>query len=154
MAAGGIRWSWDTIPHLLTVALGAAVMFACGVWFGIIYLLIFSAGMVWFLVFICTRCAAYGNHSCPSGYGLISAKFFRKRRGSFRKAFRYNIVSVALQWFVPTGVGLYFLITRFDTLLFVLYLLFIPVAYVYLPLASRKKGCGTCPQRYDCPWKR
>ncbi len=153
LAEGGVRWSWDTIPHLLTLSLGAILMFRCSILLGLIYIIIAALGMVWFLAFICTRCNAYGHKSCPSGYGLISKRFFKKRKGDFRRAFKLNIISVALQWFIPTGCGIFFLIKKFDPVLLILLIVFIMVAYVYLPLAARKKGCDTCPQRKDCPWK-
>ncbi len=153
LSESGIRWSWDTIPHLLTLSLGTILMLKISILLGLIYVLIAASGMIWFFAFICTRCNAYGHRSCPSGYGLISSRFFKKRKGDFRRAFKLNIISVALQWFIPTGFGVYFLIRSFDPVLLVLFIIFIIVAYVYLPLAARRKGCDACPQRQDCPWK-
>jgi hypothetical protein len=153
MKEEGIRWSWDTIPHMLTLFLGSVVMFLCGIWLGLLYLLIVVGGMVWFLAFICTRCYAFASRSCPSGYGMISGRFFKRRKGDFRTVFKVNIVSVALQWFIPTGVGLYFLVTDFDFILMLVFISFILTGYVYLPLAARNKGCDTCPQKKECPFK-
>lgn len=150
----GIKWSFDTIPHILTVIVGMIITFLFSTGTGIIYTLIVIGGMFWFWAFICTRCRACGNQACPSGYGIISKRLFKKRKGDFARAFKLNIISVALQWFIPLGVGIYDILTNFDPIRLVLLAVFILVAFVYLPLAARSKGCDSCPQKKDCPWKK
>ena len=154
MAIDGIRWKWDTIPHLLTATLGSILMFMHSIPMGIFYLIVTIIGMFWFWGFICTRCMAYGHPSCPSGYGMISSRFFKRKDGDFGKAFKRNIFSVTLQWFIPLGVGIYDIIFDTGPIRIALLIVFILVAFVYLPLAARKKGCDSCPQKGDCPWKR
>ncbi len=154
MSGTGIRWKWDTIPHLLTTTLGSILMFMHSIPMGIFYLLVTIIGMFWFWGFICTRCNAYGHPSCPSGYGMISSWFFKRKDGDFRKAFKRNIFSVTFQWFIPLAVGIYDIIIDTDIIRIALLIVFILVAFVYLPLAARKKGCDSCPQKGNCPWKR
>ncbi|MFW3145579.1 MAG: hypothetical protein ACMUIE_02060 [Thermoplasmatota archaeon] len=150
----GIRWFTDTIPHLLTVLTGALVMFSCSIWFGIAYIVVVILGMLWFWGAICTACRAYGSRSCPSGYGMISSRLFKRTSGDFRRAFKYHIFSVAVQWFFPLLAVPFCLYLRFSWLTLVLYGMFIVIAFVYLPFASKGKGCSRCPQRGECPWKR
>jgi hypothetical protein len=148
----GVSWSYDTLPHLLTVVLGFVVISLQSLWIASLYLIISFVGWVWFLWRICTCCRAFGNRSCPSGYGSISAKFFKKNDRNFETAFKLNIVSVALQWFIPLLVGIYGLIDGMKATEIISLLSFIAVAFVYLPWASKRKACGTCAQRKDCPW--
>jgi hypothetical protein len=149
-----IRWTFDTLPHLFTILLGCIITFLNSWIAGIVYILFVLIGMIWFWSAICTRCYAYGNPACPSGYGLISARLFKKREGDFSKAFKRNIISVAFQWFIPLGVGVYDAIFDTDPLKIIFLLIFILVAFVYLPLAAKKKGCDKCPQKKECPFKR
>ncbi|HHD16834.1 MAG TPA: hypothetical protein ENK47_09005 [Euryarchaeota archaeon] len=150
----GIRWSYDTIPHILTVLLGLVVMFMGHELWGAFYMLVVIFGMLRFWSSICTRCRAYSSPSCPSGYGIISARLFPQREGDFERAFRRNIISVSLQWFIPLIVGAFYLVFRFDTLLLAVYLAFVVVGFVVVPAAARMKGCGSCPQKAECPFRK
>ncbi|MEA3558737.1 MAG: hypothetical protein U9R75_05725 [Candidatus Thermoplasmatota archaeon] len=149
----GIRLS-DLLPHLLTLGLGSAVMFSCSIWLGMGHIIISILGMFWFWGAICTKCNGYGSYGCPSGYGKISAVFFRREEGDFRKAFKRNIISVALQWFIPLIFGVICLVISFSVLTAVLLGTFIIIAFIVLPVSSRGKGCARCPQRKECLWGR
>lgn len=147
-----------SIPHILTLVLGVVIFGMCHILLAPAYALIAASSMLYFLYNICPRCAAHDSMSCPSGYGIISARMFDRRRDiPFPKAFRRHIWSVAIQWFLPLGAGIACLYIRYPPLDMPLVLAmaaFILVAFVWLPLASRHKGCGTCPQSRDCPWKK
>jgi len=147
-----------SIPHITTLLLGVVVMALSHPILGLIYLPIAIGVQVYFFRFICTRCLSHGSRTCPSGYGIISAKLFPASRDiPFPKAFGRHIWSVALQWFVPLGTGviaLYLEYPDLDPLLIISLAVFIMVAFVWLPISSRQKGCHACPQQRDCPWKR
>jgi len=151
---GDHKWFKNALPHILTLLYGTAVLGYCNWLFAAAYMLVTALGMLWFLRSICPYCRAYGSKACPSGYGMVSARLFDRRQGSFRKAFLMNIWVVALQWFVPLMGGLICLIIEPDPILLVLLIIFVLVAFVYLPFASKRKGCGSCPQKRDCPWKK
>ncbi|MFO8050456.1 MAG: hypothetical protein R6V01_02000 [Thermoplasmatota archaeon] len=150
----GIMWFTDLLPHLFTITLGSLVMFSCSVWLGIGYLVMSLLGVVWFWATICTRCRAYGSRACPSGYGRISALLFPMRKGDFKRAFKRNIFSVALQWFVPLIVGIVCMFLHYSMVKVYLFTAFILVAFIYLPLASKGRGCSRCTQKGHCPWKK
>jgi len=154
MVDGKIRLATDTIPHLAVIILGSIITYMNSILMGVIYTLIVIVGMFWFWGSICTKCKSYGHPACPSGYGTIAAKLFKKKEGDFGKAFKRNIISVAFQWFIPFGVGIYDLIFNTSVLRIVIWVIFTLAAFVYLPLAAKKKGCSTCPQQNDCPFKK
>lgn len=154
MARGKIRWSSDTIPHLLTVFLGLLITYQYSLLAGLAYTGIVIIGMLWFWWGICTRCRAYGHPACPSGYGIIASKLFKRRKGDFARSFRRNIISVTFQWFVPLALGVRNMLFDPDPQEITLLALFCLVAFVYLPLAAKRKGCSTCPQKKECPFKR
>jgi len=110
-------------------------------------------GQLVFLSRICTHCAGYGSAWCSSGYGNASARLFKKRsREDFQQAFNRYIASVFPQFFIPPAVGVYHLMKGFDPLLLTSLLVFIAVAFVWIPYRSRTRGCGSCPQKTDCAW--
>ena len=143
------------MPHISTLSLGAVVMFLADPLLLPVYGLVIVFSLLWFWARICTHCYGWGSRACPSGYGRISARLFRKaKKPKFRRAFKQNIWSVALQWFVPLGVGVVFLFLDLDPLLLVALIVFAIVGFIVLPLTSRHKGCADCPQRQDCPFTR
>lgn len=141
------------ISHLITIVLGCIVLIQCNILLTLLYIIISVMGLMWFLGTICPHCRAYGTLHCKSGYGRLSARMFKRpKETNFRKAFKRNIVSVAFQWFIPFFAGLYCLYISYTQLLLITYILFILVAFIWLPLSSRKKGCKNCPQRDECGW--
>ncbi|MBN1390003.1 MAG: hypothetical protein JXA22_05115 [Candidatus Thermoplasmatota archaeon] len=143
------------MPHISTLVLGGILMILADPLLLPIYVLIVMLTMFWFWASICTHCRGWRSGSCPSGYGRISSKLFRKaKEPQFGRAFRRNIWTVALQWFVPLVVAVAYLIFEFDIYLLVALLMFILAGFVVLPLASSKKGCNECPQKGECPFRR
>ncbi len=141
------------ISHFLVIALGVIVIGQCSVILALIFIVLSALGTVWFLATICPHCSGFGNKACPSGYGLVSSRYFKRPVTiDFRKAFRRNIFSVALQWFIPFIVGIWCLITSFDVVLLITIIIFSFVAFIWLPAESKKKGCKNCPQKKNCGW--
>jgi hypothetical protein len=149
-------WLSDALPHIITVIMGGVVSFFAHPLILPAYIIIVIITMFWFWGTICTHCYGYGPGRCPSSYGKISARFFKKaERPNFNRAFKVNIWSVALQWFFPFIVGILFLIADFNWPLLISLAVFSLVGFVILPIASQKGGgCKECPQRKDCPWKK
>ncbi|MDY7011311.1 MAG: hypothetical protein SVV80_11265 [Planctomycetota bacterium] len=149
------------LPYILMVLLGAGIFLAglgASVWGWIsagLYILYGLAGSLWIILFLCPYCRRYGTRSCPSGYGLISARL-RKRQdfSRFAEKFKKHIPVIVPLWFIPPIFGVIFEIRRFDWLLLVLLAAFAVDAFVVLPLTSKKHGCKNCPQRNDCPWMK
>jgi hypothetical protein len=146
-----------SIPHFLVLALGILIFALIHPLLAVAYSVVVIASTVYFLKYICTRCASYGSKFCPSGYGILSGKLFPRNRDiTFRKAFKRHIWAVAVQWFLPLGAGIAWIVKGLpdmDWILIATMMIFIIVAFVWLPIASRHKGCDVCPQRKDCPFK-
>jgi len=141
------------ISHIAVIILGAVVIIQCSVLLTFLYLIMCLFGVIWFMGTICPHCRGFASPACPSGYGMISSRYFRKpEKIDFRKAFNRNIMSVALQWFVPLVAGIVCLYDSFDPFLTVVLVIFIVIAFIWLPMESKKKGCAKCPQRGECGW--
>jgi len=141
------------LPYYLTVFLGTLILVLCfGAW-GLSYILITISGLFWLWARICTHCYGYGSKACPSGYGLISARFFkRSQKRDFNRAFKTNIWVIALQWFIPLFVGIYCMIRSFNPIHTGILFVFVLLGFVYLPISSKKNECKKCPQ-VTCPMK-
>mgnify|MGYP001111618809 CR=1 FL=1 len=158
----------EAFPHLSMLFLGTALMTILHPILGIFYPLYFIGATAWFWWRICTNCLSYGNRGCPSGYGTISSKLFRRAEvPDFRKAFRNNIGAIVIQFFIPPVAAVVFLILpnlswfhrTFGPAIYypavVLILgIYSFVAFVWIPIHSRSKACDTCPQSVDCVWKK
>jgi len=143
-----------SIPHLSLLGLGILIFGMIHPLLALGYAFLGSISMIYFMRYICTRCAGHGSMGCPSGWGVFSSKMFpRDKETKFRDAFNRNIWSVAIQWFVPLGSGIAFLAIDFDPILLGVILAFSIVGFVWLPIAARRKGCRSCPQQFDCTWK-
>lgn len=141
------------ISHIVVITLGVLVIGQCSLPWAGLYLLMSVCGVIWFWGTICPHCRGFGSPACPSGYGMISSRFFDKPETvDFRKAFNRNILSVALQWFVPLFSGIVCLYDSFDPVLLATLVVFVLVAFVWLPMTSKRKGCAKCPQRSECGW--
>lgn len=158
MAIGASGRLVHSIPHMITLVLGVVIFGMCHILLAPVYALVAASSMLYFLYNICTRCFGYGSMGCPSGYGILSARMFDRRRDiPFKTAFKKHIWSVAIQWFLPLGAGIACLDFRYPPLdlpLVLAMVVFILVAFVWLPISARHKGCSTCPQSRDCPWKK
>ena len=101
-----------SLPYAVMVLLGAAVI-ALGrgafwwAWIGAgVYVAYGVLGALWLILFLCPYCRSYGTRSCPSGYGVISAKL--RARGDpalFRKMFRRHIPIITPLWIIPPIMG-------------------------------------------------
>jgi Kelch motif protein len=145
----------NELAHFSTLILGGLVMFLAHPLLLLIHILIVFFTMIWFWKNICTHCYAWNSKACPSGHGLISGKFYnRSKKPNFRKAFKRNIWTVALQWFVPLSFGVGSLILDWDWFLLIALCIFSVVGFIILPVLATNKGCKECPQRKDCPYAR
>ena len=143
------------ISHEIVLILGALVFALCSWQAALLYLLVSLLGTLWFLKSICPHCLSYGTELCQSGYGLLSSKLFKRpEKTNFKRAFKRNIWVVALQWFLPLLGGIYCLYLTFDYVLLALIIIFVLIAFVWLPTRSKKEGCARCPQRHDCAWTK
>jgi len=143
------------VSHALVLMLGTLVMVQCSYLAGLLYVVVSLLGSLWFMATICPHCRAYGTRACKSKYGLMSSKLFKRPEIiDFRRAFRRNIASVAIPWFIPLLGGIYCLYLSFDLYLLATLVVFALVAFVWLPVRSKKGGCASCPQRTECGWTK
>lgn len=145
----------DNVPTLAMYVLGAIIMNYISTIYAISYLVYSFASVVWFWAKICPSCKYYDTRGCPCGYGKISSALFQaKKTDNFTKLFRQNIVALFPSWFVPTIVGIYFLINSYTLNLLILFLSFNIIGYALIPIISKQVGCKDCDIKEDCPWMR
>ena len=150
-----------SLPYAVMVLLGAAVI-ALGrgafwwAWIGAgVYVAYGVLGALWLILFLGPYCRSYGTRSCPSGYGLISAKLRGKEDPAlFARKFRRHIPVIVPLWVIPPIMGGVAIANSFSWPLAILVGAFILEAWVVLPLLSKRRGCSNCPQREACPWAR
>lgn len=146
-----------SIPHFLVLGMGALIFGLIHPLLALGYAAVAAISTLYFMRHICTRCASHGSRSCPSGYGVISGRLFpRGREIPFGKAFKRHIWAVAVQWFLPLGAGIAWIVKGLpdpDWVLIATLAVFIVVAFIWLPITSKNKGCDVCPQKRDCPFK-
>jgi hypothetical protein len=143
----------DNAPTVLMFLLGAALIWNIRPVFSILFLLYCGLSIVLFWRLICPFCHHFNTQGCPCGYGTIAPRFFKKRTGKvFKKVFRHNIVILFPCWFVPLGVGIYQMLTKFSWALFILFLSFCLIGFVLIPAISKFVGCKSCNIKEDCPW--
>jgi hypothetical protein len=113
------------------------------------------AGALWIIVFLCPYCLNYGRRSCPSGYGIISAKLRAKGDAAlFNRQFRRHIPAIVPLWIIPVAIGGVVAVKSFSWPLAILLGVFVLNSFVILPLLSKSHGCKHCPQREACPWMK
>ena len=149
----------NNLPYAMMIVLGAIILFAGHLgpqwrWIaGVLYVVYGAAGAFWIMAFLCPYCGYYGSKSCPCGYGKVAAKFRPKGDSArFREKFKTHIPVIVPLWLIPAVAGVIFLILAFSWLMLALVVIFAINSFIILPLASRRHGCGDCPQRDDCPW--
>jgi hypothetical protein len=143
----------DNIPTISMFILGALIIYPLSHIYSIIYLIYSAASIVWFWARICPFCAHYNTLSCPCGYGIISAKFFKRRTDKeFKKVFKANIITLFPCWIVPLLLGLYLLLYNFSLPTLFYLLLFSITAFLVIPLISKLVGCKNCETKEECPW--
>jgi hypothetical protein len=143
----------DNIPTAVLFVLGA-ILAALVSWPLAILLTLYNlASIVMFWGRICPHCPHFGTRACPCGYGVIAEKYFGKKDASdFRRVFRTNIAIMFPAWFIPLGVGIYLLYTRYSRDILALFVAFAIVGFILIPAISRFVGCKGCTLKDQCPW--
>lgn len=149
----------NNLPYVAMTLLGGAIFvtgFADPVWGWICasaYVIYSVTGAFWIMIFVCPFCDRHDTMCCPCGYGRLAAKFREKNDVSlFGKKFKRHIPVIVPLWFIPLVAGVVFAILSFSWLMVVLLVLFALVAFVLLPLFSKRHSCTNCPQKESCPW--
>jgi len=143
----------DNIPTAAMLVLGAVL--AWSAWRPLAVFMIFYdlLAIVLFWGLICRHCPHLSTRACPCGYGVVAARFFRKRAGSdFRKIFRTNIAIMYPCWLVPLVAGIYLLRVRYSGRLLAIFAAFVVIAFILIPAISRFVGCKGCNIKSQCPW--
>ncbi|MCJ7579150.1 MAG: hypothetical protein MUP98_01280 [Candidatus Aminicenantes bacterium] len=143
----------DNLPTLVLIILGALLIFQISLIGAIGYVIYSLLSIVRFWAKICPSCHHYNTYACPCGYGVISAKLFKKREDrSFKKVFKQNIGIVFPNWFVPFIIAIYLLVTQYTQEVLILTITFSMIGFVVIPLISKFVGCKNCEIKEDCPW--
>lgn len=152
------RWSASeivvsNIPSMLTYILGTLIMFHLGILAGVLYIAFVIIQLVLFMRFVCIYCPTYDSIHCPSGYGRVAAKLFKKGDvRQFRGMFNRFIPFLSLVWVVPVLGALVLIFTDFSYYHLGLLISFILVGYIILPLFHKHFECRDCPNKGNCPW--
>ena len=143
----------DNIPTLLLFLLGFLIIYKVSLTGAIVFGTYALFSVVWFWAKICPYCHHYDTSACPCGYGVISAKIFKRRDSKqFKKVFRRNIVIQFPNWFIPFAIDIYLLITKYSTEILLLTISFSLIGFVIIPVISKQVGCKNCEIKEDCPW--
>ncbi len=143
----------DNIPTLLLFILGFLIIDQISSAAAIIFATYTLFSVVWFWAKICPYCHHFNTYACPCGYGAISPRLFKKRdTSSFKTAFKRNIWIVFPNWFIPLGIAVYLLSTRFTKEILIQTSIFILIGFILIPIISKLVGCKNCEIKEDCPW--
>jgi hypothetical protein len=149
----------NNLPYVCMTLLGAAI-FVVGIanpvlgWIcGGAYVIYSVGGAFWIIVFLCPFCERHGTMFCPCGYGRIAARLREKNDVSrFREKFKKHIPVIVPLWFIPVIAGVVIVVRSFSWSMVILLVVFALVAFVILPLFSKRHSCTHCPQKESCPW--
>ena len=143
----------DNIPTLIVYILGTLIIYQISHILSLLYCIYSLLSIVCFWARICTYCHYYGTPSCPCGYGIISARLFKKKKGKdFKTVFKKNIPFLFPSWFIPPIWGGCFLIHHYSNKMLFIVILFCLFAFILIPLISKLAGCKNCEIRDNCPW--
>jgi hypothetical protein len=143
----------DNIPTSFLFLLGFLIIYQISLFAAIVFIIYALVSVVWFWAKICPYCHHYNTYACPCGYGIISARFFKKKENkSFRKVFRKNIAIQFPNWFVPLAVAIFLILTSYSKTILFLAITFIIVGFIIIPGISKLVGCKNCEVKEDCPW--
>ena len=70
----------------------------------------------------------------------------------FKKVFKRNIIVVFPSWFIPPLIGGYMLFISFNMTLLAALTAFCIIAFILIPLISKRVGCKNCTEKENCPW--
>jgi len=145
----------ENIPTVSMYIFGTVIVSILSVYIGIILLLYSIITTIIFWAKICTCCIHYGTKACPSGYGYLSSKFFKRQKNkNFKKVFKRYVLLLLPSWFLPVIVGVYLLINDFTIKMFILLAVFSVIAFIIIPLFSKISGCRNCKEKNNCPWMK
>lgn len=140
------------IPTFSTYALGAIIMLFLDWVFFLLYVLVTIFSTFWFMRFICTHCPHFNGPKCPSGYARIASKLFKKGEPrKFNSMFKRHIGVVFPSWILPVLAGLYLLFFEFSITILVLFIVFIIMGFIMLPVITKRYGCEDCDLKGSCP---
>ncbi len=143
----------DNVPTLIMFILGALIISMLTSVYGTFYVIYSAFSIIWFWAKICPYCSHHDTMSCPCGYGVISAKLFKRKTGKdFKKVFKTNIIVLFPCWLIPVAAGTYLLIDNFTFSLLLYVILFCVTGFLIIPLISKMVGCKNCEIKKDCPW--
>jgi hypothetical protein len=143
MGSRRTRVTLHNLPEYIMYVLGAIIVSYLGIIILIAFVVYIILSNLWFMRFVCTYCPHYDRVKCPSGYAIVASKLFM---------FKRHMAVVFPAWFVPVIVGIYILIGEFTLQMLILLIAFILIAFVVLPIFSRRYGCDYCDLRDKCPW--
>jgi hypothetical protein len=143
----------DNIPTLFLFVLGFLIINQISLTGAVAFATYAVLSVVWFWAKICPYCPHYNTLSCPCGYGVISAKMFKREDSTlFKKKFRRNIGIQFPNWFIPLAIAIYLLITKYSVENLLLTILFSLIGFAVIPVISKQIGCKNCEIKEDCPW--
>ncbi len=100
------------VPYIFMVVIGAwTIAYADGFSAQVLagaggYFAYGILGAVWIMIFVCPYCAYYATHSCPCGYGMISARIIKKGDyNCFSVKFKRHIPVIVPLWLIPVVCG-------------------------------------------------
>lgn len=143
----------ENLPLVMMYIIGTVI---CGMlwwWFGVLYLVYCILSVVIHMRFICPYCYHYNTNSCPSGFALVTNKYFKPQYGKkFRTEFKKYVGFQFPAWFIPVVAAGRLLWLDFDIVTLALIILFAIIGFGILPFVSKKYGCKKCLNRKNCPW--
>jgi hypothetical protein len=143
----------DNLPTAAMFLLGTVLVGTVWGPLAIFMMLYNLLAIVLFWGLICRHCQHFGTRACPCGYGVIAARYFKRKEGSnFRKVFRKNILIMYPCWFIPFAAGIYLLCARFSKGVLIIFVAFAVIAFILIPVISRLVGCKGCTLKEQCPW--
>jgi hypothetical protein len=143
----------EMVPVFGTWALGMAIFYFIGWQYSLTYFVYCLFATFWMMRFICAYCVKSRTGTCPSGQGQVSHRLFAPGPPKyFGRQFKRNIGIQFPIWFLPLVAAGHILYYDYSHLVLVLTIIFCVVAFVILPLNSKKNACDKCPMRKQCPW--
>lgn len=142
----------ENLVALIIYILGTIILSRFSMIIGIGYFIycLISVVIIWFLV--CPFCYYYGK-VCPCGYGKIAPFVVKKGdRKKFQKQFKYLVLFSIFSFSLPVIGGLLMLLMHYTLLLLIEIAIFAIMAFVVIPMQSKKISCKHCKQKSECPW--
>lgn len=142
-------------PAIITWLLGSIILLHFGPAVVLPYVACCVLSVFGFSRILCTYCPLSGTRACPTKFGDIAAKLFKKRdEKEFSHRFKMFIPFLSLLWFVPFAGGVFLLVSEFSWLLLGMVVTFSVFGFVLVPIIPMLTACRKCPLRTECPWMR